>query len=65
MLRELFQLWVAIRMESQSERICGKETLGMEPQLFDPTWSVLFCFHTYCFTPLVWSALCFRVLFLP
>jgi hypothetical protein len=35
MLREVFQLWVAIRMESQSERICGKETLGMEPQFFD------------------------------
>ena len=35
MLQEVFQLWVAIRMESQPERICGDETLGMEPQLFD------------------------------
>lgn len=35
MLQEVFQLWVAIRMESQSERICGKETLGMEPQFLD------------------------------
>ena len=35
MLQEVLQLWVAIRMESQSERICGKETLGMEPQFFD------------------------------
>ena len=35
LLQEVFQLWVAIRMESQSERICGQETLGMEPQFFD------------------------------
>ena len=41
MLQEVFQLWVAIRMESQSERICGKETLGMEPQFFDANWYVM------------------------
>ena len=35
LLKEVFQMWVAIRMESQSERICGQETLGMRPQLLD------------------------------
>ncbi|KAL0935578.1 uncharacterized protein CTRU02_210169 [Colletotrichum truncatum] len=35
MLQDLFQLWVAIRMESQSERIIGDETLGMDPQTLD------------------------------
>ena len=35
LLQEVFQLWVAIRMESQSERICGEETLGMQPQFLD------------------------------
>ena len=28
-------MWVASRMESQSERICGEETLGMQPQFLD------------------------------
>lgn len=36
LLQDVFQLWVAIRMELQPERIVGEETLGMEPQLFDP-----------------------------
>ena len=35
LLQEVFQMWVAIRMESQSERICGEETLGMQLQLLD------------------------------
>jgi hypothetical protein len=36
LLRSALQLWVAIRMESRSERICGEERLGMMPQTFDP-----------------------------
>jgi hypothetical protein len=36
LLRSLLKLWVAIRMESRSERICSEERLGMEPQIFDP-----------------------------
>ena len=35
LLGEVFQMWVAIRMESQSEHVCGEETLGMQPQLLD------------------------------
>jgi hypothetical protein len=36
LLRSVLKLWVAIRMESRSERICSKERLGMKPQTFDP-----------------------------
>jgi hypothetical protein len=36
LLRSTLKLWVAIRMESRSERICGEERLGMVPQTFDP-----------------------------
>jgi len=36
LMRSVLKLWVAIRMESRSERICGEETLGMLPQTFDP-----------------------------
>jgi hypothetical protein len=39
LLRSLLQLWVSLRMESRSERICGAETLGMQPQDFDPECS--------------------------
>jgi hypothetical protein len=37
LLRSVLKLWVAIRMESRSERICGKEHLGMAPQTLDPS----------------------------
>ncbi|PMD13377.1 hypothetical protein NA56DRAFT_585720 [Hyaloscypha hepaticicola] len=36
LLRDALKLWVAIRMESRSERICSEENLGMVPQQFDP-----------------------------
>jgi hypothetical protein len=35
LLRSVLKLWVAVRMESRSERICGPEHLGMVPQTFD------------------------------
>ncbi|PMD45736.1 hypothetical protein L207DRAFT_419813 [Hyaloscypha variabilis F] len=35
LLRSVLKLWVAVRMESRSERICGQEHLGMVPQTFD------------------------------
>ncbi|KAI1326691.1 hypothetical protein F5Y16DRAFT_225394 [Xylariaceae sp. FL0255] len=36
LVRTILRLWVSIRMESRSERICGSETLGMRPQDYDP-----------------------------
>ncbi|KAI1131699.1 hypothetical protein F5Y10DRAFT_43917 [Nemania abortiva] len=36
LVRSILRLWVSIRMESRSERICGDETLGMKPQDYDP-----------------------------
>jgi hypothetical protein len=36
LLRSALKLWVAIRIESRSERICSAERLGMVPQTFDP-----------------------------
>jgi hypothetical protein len=35
----VLRLWVAVRTGSRSERICGEETLGMEPQLEDDACS--------------------------
>ena len=50
LLQEVFQLWIAVRMESQSERICGPETLGMEPQVFDQDVNT---FGTNSITPIM------------
>lgn len=36
LLRLVLRLWVAVRMGSRSDRICGDETLGMKPQDYDP-----------------------------
>ncbi|KAK1832991.1 hypothetical protein QBC39DRAFT_403358 [Podospora conica] len=36
LVRTTLRLWVAIRMESKSERICGHECLGQPPQNYDP-----------------------------
>ncbi|KAF2102645.1 hypothetical protein NA57DRAFT_71633 [Rhizodiscina lignyota] len=35
LLRAVLRLWCACRMESRSERICGIEALGMQPQYFE------------------------------
>ncbi|KAK0624855.1 hypothetical protein B0T17DRAFT_254801 [Bombardia bombarda] len=36
LLRDIFRLWAMARAQSKPERICGEETLGIEPQLQDP-----------------------------
>ena len=36
LLQHVLRLWCALRMESRSDRICSKETLGMEPQNYGP-----------------------------
>jgi len=36
LVRATLRLWVAVRMESKSERIVGNETLGQAPQDYDP-----------------------------
>lgn len=36
LLQSVFRLWCASRMESRSDRICGLETLGMQPQDYGP-----------------------------
>ena len=36
LLRDVFYLWVAIRLGSRSDRIIGNETLGTQPQNYDP-----------------------------
>ncbi|RQM05074.1 hypothetical protein DH86_00003664, partial [Scytalidium sp. 3C] len=36
LLHNVLTLWVGARMESQRERICGPEVLGMSPQDWDP-----------------------------
>jgi hypothetical protein len=36
LLRCVFRLWCASRMESRSDRICSNETLGMEPGNYGP-----------------------------
>jgi len=36
LLRCVFRLWCASRMESRSDRICSNETLGMEPGNYEP-----------------------------
>lgn len=35
LIRAALRLWVAVRMESRSERICGDENLGQQPQDYD------------------------------
>lgn len=35
LLRCVFRLWVASRMESRQGRICSQETLGQKPQFWD------------------------------
>ncbi|KAF2183196.1 hypothetical protein K469DRAFT_584113 [Zopfia rhizophila CBS 207.26] len=52
LLRSALRLWCASRMESHSDRICGNETLGMEPQDYGPR-----CANTgIILTPPVFSA---------
>lgn len=36
LLRDVLRLWSASRMESRSDRICGAETLTMEPHHYEP-----------------------------
>ncbi|KAH8682702.1 hypothetical protein BX600DRAFT_506269 [Xylariales sp. PMI_506] len=35
LLKSVLRFWVSMRMESRSERICGTESLGMQPQNWD------------------------------
>lgn len=35
LLKAVLRLWIASRMESRSDRICGKEQLGMQPQYYE------------------------------
>lgn len=39
LLRCVFRLWCASRMESRSDRICSNETLGMKPGNYGPACS--------------------------
>ncbi|KAK3325012.1 hypothetical protein B0H66DRAFT_470400 [Apodospora peruviana] len=36
LLRAVLRLWCASRMETRSDRICGEETLGMQPRHYEP-----------------------------
>lgn len=36
LIGDVFKLWVMARIQTRSERICGTETIGIEPQLQDP-----------------------------